>query len=57
MLQPMTRKYLELKTVIIFMPINLNIGFGCFLEQSQRVGSFEYTEHLFWFRNKNYGFM
>ena len=36
--------------VIIFLPINLNMCFGCSKELSH--GSFEYTQHMFWLRNK-----
>ena len=35
-------KKLKHKIVIIFLPISLNVCFGCSKEQSQLVGSFEY---------------
>ena len=40
------------KIVIIFLPIHLNICFGCSKEPSHWGVSFEYPEHMFWFRNK-----
>ena len=30
--------------------------FGCTKEPSHRDGSFEYPQHMFWFRNKKTGF-
>ena len=44
------------KIVIIFLPIGLNIMFWCSKEPSHRDGSFEYQQHMFWLRNKNYKF-
>ena len=38
--------------MIIFIPITLNICFGCSKEPSHRDGSFEYPQHMFWLRNK-----
>ena len=35
-----------------FLPIILNIGFGCSKEPSHLDGSFEYPQHIFWLRNK-----
>ena len=40
----------------IFLPINLNICFGCSKEPSHRDGSFEYTQHMFCLRNKKINF-
>ena len=36
------------KIAIIFLPISLNISFGCSKEPSHRDGSFEYPQHMFW---------
>ena len=44
------------KILIIFLPINLNMCFGCLKEPSQRDGSFEYPQHMFWMRNKENNF-
>ena len=44
------------KIVIIFIPINLNICFGCSKEPSYWDGSFEYPQHMFWLRNKEKSF-
>ena len=38
--------------MIIFLPISLNICFGCSKEPSHRDGLFEYPQHMFWLRNK-----
>ena len=46
----------EIKNVNIFLPINLNMCFGCSKEPSHWDGSFEYPQHLFWFRNKKINF-
>ena len=35
-----------------FLPIISNICFGCSKEPSHWDGSFEYQQHMFWFRNK-----
>ena len=45
-------KILELKIVNIFLPISLNLCFGCSKEPSHRDGSFEYPQHMFCLRNK-----
>ena len=42
----------ELKIVIIFLPISLNMCCWCSKEPSHRDGSFEYPQHMFWLRNK-----
>ena len=42
--------------LIIFLPINLNMCYGCSKEPSHRDGSFEYTQHMFWMRNKENNF-
>ena len=44
------------KIVNIFILITFNIGFGCLKEPSHWDGSFEYTQHLFWLRNKKINF-
>ena len=44
------------KSSIIFLPINLNICFGCSKEPSHCGGSFEYPQHMFWMRNKENNF-
>ena len=49
-------KYFERKIVIIFLPINLNMGFGCSEEPSHRDGSSEYPQHMFQLRNKKNSF-
>ena len=43
--------------VIIFLPISLNICFGCSKEPFHRDGSFEYPKHMFWLRNKKNNFL
>ena len=43
--------------MIIFLPISLNMRFGCSKEPSHRVGSFEYPQHMFWLRNKKIIFL
>ena len=40
------------KIVIIFLPINSNICFGCSKEPSHSDSSFEYLQLIFWLRNK-----
>ena len=40
------------KITMIFLPISLNMCFGCSKEPSHRDGSFEYPQHMFWLRNK-----
>ena len=44
------------KIVIIFLPINFNICFGCSKEPSHWDGSFEYPQHMFWLRNNKIKF-
>ena len=43
---PDKEKYLR-KFLIIFLPINLNMCFGCSKELSPRDSSFEYTTYVF----------
>ena len=43
--------------VNIFLPISLNMCFGCSKEQSHRDGYFEYPQHMFWLRNKKINFL
>ena len=45
-------KNFKRKTAISFLSIGLNLCFGCSKEPSHREGSFEYPQHMFWFRNK-----
>ena len=40
------------KIAIIFSSFSLNMCFGCSKEPSNRDGSFEYPQHIFWLRNK-----
>ena len=40
------------KTVIIFLAVSLNMCLGCSKESAHRDGSFEYPQHMFWFRDK-----
>ena len=42
----------ERKIVNVFITTRFNICFGCSKEPSQRDGSFEYPQHMFWLRNK-----
>ena len=42
--------------MIIFLSISVNMCFGCPKEPSHRDGSFEYPQHMFWLRNKNFFF-
>ena len=42
--------------MIIFLPISLNICFGCSKEPSYRDGSFEYQQQMFWMKNKENNF-
>ena len=44
------------KIVISFLSISLNMCFGCSKEPSHRDTSFEYTQHMFWLRNKKNNF-
>ena len=50
------RKFYLLKILIIFLPNNLNMCFGCSKELSHWDGSFEYPQHMFWMRNKENDF-
>ena len=40
----------------IFLPINLNMCFGCSKEPSHGDDSFEYPLHMFWLKNKKFIF-
>ena len=40
------------KVVMIFLPISLNMCFGCSKEASHLDGSFEYPQHILWLKNK-----
>ena len=35
-----------------FLSISFNMCFGCSKEPSHRDGPFEYSQHMFWLRNK-----
>ena len=50
------RKFCEHKIVIIFLPINLNMCFGCSKEPSHLGSSFEYPQHMFWMKNTENSF-
>ena len=45
------------KIANIFLPISLSILYGCSKELSHWDGSFEYTQHMFWLRNKKIIFL
>ena len=45
------------KIVNIFLPIILNICFGCSKEPSHRDGSFEHQKHIQWLNNKKKSFL
>ena len=49
-------KNFQRKIVNIFLPINVNICFGCWKELTHWEGSFEYPQHMFWLRNKKIKF-
>ena len=49
-------KETERYIVIIFLPIILNMCFGCSKEPSHPDGSFDYPQHMFWLRNKKNNF-
>ena len=51
-LQVKISKNSEHEIVDIFLSVNLNMCFGCSKEPSQRGGSFEYPQHMFWLRNE-----
>ena len=42
----------ERKIVNVFLSISYNISFWCAKEPSHWDSSFEYPQHMFWFRNK-----
>ena len=44
------------KIAIIFLSISINMCFGCSKEPSHRYDSFEYSQHMFWLRNKKNNF-
>ena len=46
----------ERKIVNIFLPVSFNICFWCSKEPSQRDGSFEYPQHMFWLKKKENDF-
>ena len=50
-------KLFQRKIVNIFFPILFSIGFGCLKEPSHWDGSFEYPQHMFWFRNQKIIFL
>ena len=49
-------KFVQRYIVIIFLPINKKMCFGCSKEPSHVDGSFEYPQHMFWLRNKKINF-
>ena len=52
----MLSKNILRKIAIIFLSISLNMCFECSNEPSHRDGSFEYSQHMFWLRNKKINF-
>ena len=48
------KKTFERKIVNTILPISLNICFGCSKEPSHWDVAFEYPQHMFWLRNKNF---
>ena len=50
------RKFYERKIVIIFLPINFNMCFGCSKDSSYRDSYFEYPQRMFWMRIKENSF-
>ena len=42
------KQKIQRKLLNIFLPLNLNIYFGCSKEPSHWDGSFEYPQHMFW---------
>ena len=46
------KNFYEHKIVIFFLPINLNVCFGCSKEPSRADSSVEYPQHMFWIGNK-----
>ena len=49
-------KNVERKSVNNAQPINFSICFGCSKEPSHGDGSFEYPQHMFWWRNRKLKF-
>ena len=45
------------KIVNIFLAISISICFGCSKAPSHGDGSFEYTQHMFWLRNKKINYL
>ena len=50
-------KNFHCKIVNIFLPIIFSICFGCSREPSHCDGSFEYSQHMFWLKNKKVIFL
>ena len=48
---PVKQKF-ECEIAIFFLSTSLNMCFGCSKEPSYLDGSFEYSQHMFWLRNK-----
>ena len=46
--------HFQCKIVNIFLPIIFSICFGCSKDPPHRDGSFEYPQHMFWLKNKNF---
>ena len=55
-LNTILRKFYLRKILVIFLPIDLNMCFGCSKEPSHRDGSFKYPQHMFWLRNNENNF-
>ena len=51
---PKSSKNFECKVWNIFIFISFSIWLGCSKELSDWKGSFEYPQHMFWLRNKNF---
>ena len=50
-------RFFERKIANIFLPVSLNICFGCSKEPSHWDSSFEYPQYMFWLRNKKIIFL
>ena len=51
-LDPDRQIFLAYTFVILFLPTNSNMCFGCSKEPSNCDGSFEDLQHMFWLRNE-----
>ena len=46
----------KIEKVNMFLTISFSVCFWCSKEPSQRDGSFEYQQHMFWLRKKKISF-